>query len=1059
MPPTLHIRLLGGFDLAWQGRRPHSFDSSRTESLLAYLLLNPSPQSRRHLAFLLWPDSTESQALTNLRHQLHLLRRELPDPDHFVEVTRRTLRWRPGSPCRLDTEELVSMTGADGAPPRLSELLELYRGDLLPGSYDEWLGPHRERLRGQFLGLLERSAGAAAQQGHTGEAILATEHLLRFEPVREESYRRLMELQFEAGDRAATLEVFDRCTKVLRRELGVEPSSETVRLKQLLAGRRHAPGSPAGEAATVLVGRRGPWKLLTGAWQEAGGRHSRMALITGEAGIGKSRLIDELAAWCAGSGATVAVARSYPAEGSLAFGLVAGWLRSPAYAAQLARADRTTRRELSRLLPELREASELPEFDSAGQLPLFDAMARTLLARGAPILLVAEDLHWADRPSLQFIHYLARLPSHGKTLVAGTARLEELDEGHPLHELAPSLRSRGQLVEVELERLTPEATRTLAEQVSGRPLSPEEAGLMFAESEGNPLFVVEGVRAGIPDLKASGPIGGRVRGLIELRLSQLSDAARALLGVASAVGREFPVALLRDAPAGPSGDPTAQIDELWRRQVIRERGPEVYDFSHDKIREVVYRNLSPAMRLSHHRHIARRLEAIHERNPQEGSHRIATHYDLGDLHEKAALWYERAAGEAMAAHADEGALRLLERGLHLASAISDPFEQAEQELSLLLASLAPLSLHTGSGSPRVQAAQRRAMALCDQLGRESPPTLVRSAALTGLSLGNFEEARRLGSELGQRGGRLGDRVLQVESAYLLGISAFWKGELAAARSHFERAVEGYRPEHHLTHRVWYGLDPKVVCLSRLGNTLWFLGYPKQARDAADLALSAAYELGHAASLATAIVFSCFLEVDDQNRPMLRQKAALLRDPSVHGGSLATRISSAAFSGYLEVLDGRPGMGIGIIRRALEESSRLWITPGFGASIRRLLLDALAIAPQEGDGLATAEEALEFPDGARLWEPELRRLKAQLLSATGEEPSAAESELERSLAVARRQGAVMPAIRTANALLEHRLVHGGDLLPVRAALEDALAEVEKGADSSDLARARSFLEKI
>src|ERR671925_1535759 len=161
--PILHVRLLGGVDLRLGEVQVPPLDSARAESLLAYLLLHrDAPQQRQHLAFLLWPDSSEPQARTNLRHVLHNLRRALPELDRLLDVTPRTLQWRADAVVWLDVgafEAAVARAdsaGDDGGLAALREAVALYTGDLLEGCYDEWLLGERERLRQRHLAALER---------------------------------------------------------------------------------------------------------------------------------------------------------------------------------------------------------------------------------------------------------------------------------------------------------------------------------------------------------------------------------------------------------------------------------------------------------------------------------------------------------------------------------------------------------------------------------------------------------------------------------------------------------------------------------------------------------------------------------------------------------------------------------------------------------------------------------------------------------------------------------------------------------------------------------------
>jgi DNA-binding SARP family transcriptional activator len=328
----LRIRLLGGLDLRQDEVALPPLGSARAESLLAFLLLHQeAPQPRQHLAFLLWPDSSEGQARTNLRHLLHVLRRALLEPDRFLEVTPRTLRWRPDAPCWLDVAAFDAAVARSerepgGSEAALSEAVELYAGDLLQGSYDEWLAEERERLRQRYLQALERLVELLEARGDLPAATRRAERLLREDPLREPTYQALMRLHDARGDRARALRVYHACAATLARELGVEPSAATRRAYAALLPPRVEPAtpdqpSPLGPAgAAPLVGRAGQRASLVDLWRRSERGAAQLALVTGEPGAGKTRLVEELRAWCARIGAATAEARSYPAEGALAYG-------------------------------------------------------------------------------------------------------------------------------------------------------------------------------------------------------------------------------------------------------------------------------------------------------------------------------------------------------------------------------------------------------------------------------------------------------------------------------------------------------------------------------------------------------------------------------------------------------------------------------------------------------------------------------------------------------------------------------------------------------------------
>jgi DNA-binding SARP family transcriptional activator len=522
---ALSIRLFGELELRSGGAPLPGLGSARAEALLAHLLIHRGTRvARQRLAFALWPDSPERQARTNLRHVLHTLRRALPEADAFIDVTDRTLEWRLDTPFRLDVADFeAALARGDEAAA-----VALYRGDLLAGRYDDWLGEERERLRQAQIGALERLAARAEAQARPDEAIDHAERLLRQDPLREAECRRLIRLYDARGEPARAVRAYEACAAALRRA-GAAPSPATRAAYEALL-----PGEPPpGPAAPGLVGRADERARLAEAWRAAAGGHARLVLVTGEPGVGKTRLVEQLRGWCARRGALTAEARSYPAEGTMAYGPVAAWLRSEALVARRVRLDRGRRAELARVLPEisgLPRPEPLPEEERRQRL--FDALAHALLAGPGPRLLMADDLHWADIETLRLLHYLIRSRPEAPLLVAATARREDLDA---LTELTTGLGALDRLTRLDLAPLSQRETALLGERLAGRTLTRGQAERLFAETAGNPLFVVETLRAGW----SGGAAGPRVHAVIEARLGRLSPAARELAGVAAALGREF----------------------------------------------------------------------------------------------------------------------------------------------------------------------------------------------------------------------------------------------------------------------------------------------------------------------------------------------------------------------------------------------------------------------------------------------------------------------------------------------------------------------------------------
>jgi DNA-binding SARP family transcriptional activator len=660
MSPTLDIYLLSDFHLEHDGVPVTTVSTPRLQSLLTYLVLHRNaPQARHHLAFLLWPDSAEAQARTNLRNLLHHLRRALPDADRFLNANGQILQWLPDAPFRLDVADFESASaqveqtkGQAALRKALEKAVALYRGDLLPSCYDDWILPQRERLRQTFLRTLEHLIDLLEDERRYSEAIGYAQRLLREDPLSEATYRRLMRLHALNGDRAGALRVYHTCATTLQRELDMAPSPATREAYERQLKLERTPEAPRAETVPVppLVGRDRVWSQLREAWRTATAEGPLAVLLTGEAGIGKTRLAEELIEWANRQGVATGSARCYATEGPLAYAPVATWLR----ARPLPPLDDVWLTEVARLSPDLLvERSDLAEPRSLTEAwqrqRLFEALARAVLGRKQPLMLLLDDLQWCDHESLVWLHYLLRFDPRARLLIVGTLRPEEMVVNQPLASLLTALRHNEQLIEIELEPLDRTETAALAEHLADRRLEPALASLLYQETEGNPLFVVETVRAGLPSNHRGPPPGPRspivslltllpkVQAVIAARLEKLSPPACDLVSLAATIGREFTFAVLAEASDCDEDTLVQGLDELWQRRVLREQGTDAYDFAHDKIREMAYASLSTARRRLLHRRVAQALEKTHASDPDTVSGRIAVHYEQANQPERVSI--------------------------------------------------------------------------------------------------------------------------------------------------------------------------------------------------------------------------------------------------------------------------------------------------------------------------------------------------------------------------------------------------------------------------------------
>src|SRR5262245_24717279 len=309
MTPTLHIQLLGGFRLTADDAPITTLDSARLQALLAYLLLHrDTPHARTHLAFQLWPDTTEAQAHANLRTLLHRLRHALPNADLFLHIDAQTIQWRADAPYTLDVADVERALAEAGAAERagdhsvlrraFEQATALYQGDLLPALYDDWVLLERERLRQAFLARLEQLVLLLFEQQDYSLAIGYAQRLLRHDPLHEASYQHLMRLHAASGDRASALRVYRTCATVLERGLGVEPSPATREAYERLRQMEVQP--PASRSTSPAEGDRRHNLPIT-LTSFIGRAHelieirrllatTRLLTLTGAGGCGKTRL-------------------------------------------------------------------------------------------------------------------------------------------------------------------------------------------------------------------------------------------------------------------------------------------------------------------------------------------------------------------------------------------------------------------------------------------------------------------------------------------------------------------------------------------------------------------------------------------------------------------------------------------------------------------------------------------------------------------------------------------------------------------------------------------------
>jgi DNA-binding SARP family transcriptional activator/predicted ATPase len=1081
--PTLHIRLLGDFSLIYGDESVASVNTPRLHSLLAYLVLHrDAPPLRQHLAFLFWPDTNEAQARNNLRQLLHQLRYALPDADRFLHADARTVGWRHDATFFLDVAEFErALALADAAEREADQCLALkqaaglYRADLLLSCYDEWIGAERERLRQRHREALVRLIDLLEKQRDYAEAIPHAQRLVRDDPIDEAAYRCLMRLLALNSDRASALRTYHSCVATLQRELGVEPSQATREAYEGILRAASPPirvpeHQPMLDVGFPLIGREREWEQLYAAWLRAGSGAASFALVTGEAGIGKSRLTEELLAWACRQGIAVARTRSYAVEGQLSLAPVADWLRSDALRTNLAKLGVVWRTEVSRILPELlAEHSELQPYEPMTEYGqrrrFFEALARAVLATTQPLLLLIDDLQWCDQDTIEWLHFLLRFDRQARMLVVGTARAEEVPLEHPLRSLLLHLRSTIHVTELALQPLDAAETAKLAAHIVGRELDVDSAMRLYRETQGNPLFVIETVRSqpgeGVPNaLQPGTSVPRKVQAVISGRLAQLSGPARELANLAAAIGRTFTLDLLIEAGRLDEGTAVRALDELWQKRIVHEQGANSYDFTHDKLREVAYTEISGPQRWLLHRRIAQALEVTNAADLDPISGQIASQYDRAGMADRAMLYYQRAAALAQRLYSNEDAINLLSRCLALLEQLPPGAKRDAQELNLQL-TLAPLYRMTkGWTSPEVEHVLDRAMELCDKVGDDAQ----RAQVFYGLESlyvvqARLEKVQLASDELHRLYERTRAITPLLGAEITLAGSRLHLGRIADANDEFERMLTAQDPSSLERVVEEQGWNYAVLGRGWHAHALWLLGYPQSALLRALEAVRLAHDLGQPFNQAVAATYLAMLQqlcADEATAKATAEEALAL---TTEYKAPYYRTWSAILVNYALACEQRGMPAIARLRESIDSfkasGARLRLPYYLG-----LLAQVCGQAGHTEDGLAAVDEgmAASRAQNERWWDAELHRVRGELLLAGGAPSDEAEAAYVRAMEIARTQQARALELRAATSLA--RLWHTqGRADDARRVLQNLYSCFTEGLDTPDLQAARSLLAKL
>jgi DNA-binding SARP family transcriptional activator len=852
------------------------FPTRKALGLLAYLAVEGGVHGREKLAALFWPASDNERGRATLRRTLSFLREHLGDQCLIVEQD--LLGFNFAGEVEVDVQILAAAARTQQIAA-LQQGAQRYRGDFLEGlvladapDFEVWLSQRRAYYHQCAGQLFARLVSEELAQGQQNEAKHHATRWLTLDELNEAAYGKLMEAQFATGDRAAALRTYETCHAMLAKEFNISPSAEMAALVERVRSDKgtRRQGDPARASkeqdeqskiqnrsteaherlksknppfppplVTAFVGRNEEHTQLVKAFFAARRGQTQAVIVCGESGIGKTRLVQEFAQWARGQGAELLVGQAFETGGRLPFQPLTDALRA-ALEVENAPDDLLADLwlvELSHLLPELRERyPDLPNPTPAGPgdaARLFEAIARLgqALAARAPLLLLIDDLQWADAASLDLIHYLARRWRAAQTpaLLLGTVRSEALTEAPAMTAWLTNLQRELPVTTLTLAALSSAATQQLLHHLT-QPSSqhatlsqgdfsaqPVDFGLfadwLWGETQGHPLFIGLTLKTLLEqgqmqqvmtpqgdwqlDLRGWSLAAMRnflpdsIQGLIASRLRRLTPRTKAFLTAAAVLGHSFTFAQLQQTAELPEAETLDALEEAQSAQLLIESRDGIYSFHHDKIRQVAYTQTSTARRRILHRRALEQLTATAA--PAElARHAIATHLPAP------AYRYSVEAGDS--------ALRLFavrDAVLHYTTALaylpSDPahcFSIATLGLETGLQSFEHLFIQLGR-SYELLGERSQAQAIYEQLLASAQThaleqleciALNHLATLAAGDLSDLGRAKTLLQQAAQAAERVNDLATLVDMEWNLAQMAIYQTEPVLSRQHGQRAL-------------------------------------------------------------------------------------------------------------------------------------------------------------------------------------------------------------------------------------------------------------------------------
>jgi class 3 adenylate cyclase/predicted ATPase len=838
---------------------------------------------------------------------------------------------------------------------------------------------------------------------------------------------------------------------------------------------------------TSFVGRDHEIALLLDRWERAKEGEGQVVLLSGEAGIGKSRIFQMLRQHLAGEPCTRLRYQCSPHYEASALQPIIGQLeRAAEFAAEDTAAAKLDKIEamlahstddVAATAPLIAGLLSVPFDDryAAPSVPAqrlkdltLEALTNQLagLAARQPVLMIFEDVQWVDPTTLELLGAMLERVQGARILAVITFRPE----------FEVPWRGHGHVTMLTLNRLTRSQCGNMVARVTeGRSLPEEVMDQIVAKTDGVPLFVEEltktvlesglledrGDRFALTGPLPSLAIPATLKDSLMARLDRLSSV-RELAQTCAAIGREFSGRLLAEVVPGDWDALERGLAQLVEAELIFRRGAGSdahYVFKHALVQDTAYESLLRSNRMALHRRIAEALERAFPETAEAEPEILAHHYAEAAMVAPAIEHWRRAADRSSARSANHEAVSHLEKALALLATLPAAPERDDAELDMTLKLGGCQLMAKGHGAPEVEAAFSRAMALCRTAGRSTQL----DRALFGLwryyiVVPDFPSCHEMAREMLALGERDGDPVATVLGHYTAGTTQLFCGELASARSSLDRALEIYVPDQRHSPAYVQGQDPGEACLIYRAKARWLLGYPDAAAESGAEAVAHAERIGDPFSRAHAHLFHTMFDVFRRDRASARFHSEAVIRLSEDYGFVGWGVGGRLYLDYLDTPTD-PDSGVGTMKRNLD----LWCTTGLGIFEplhHSMIAEVHAASGQFDDALDEVATGLRRVEetGERWWDAELLRLRGEYLFRRDGDADAAAAALAGAQAVALSQGAKSLELRIATSLAGIER-NRGNLDAARRVLAPILGWFTEGFGSADLVQAKALMDDL